>query len=163
VDPAGDARARLLDYLRRHAVMTLATTGPDGAAAAAVFYACDGASLYFLSAPGTLHARNLAADPRVAATIQDDVEDWSAIRGVQLRGQALQLEGDAEAQAKRCYAGRFPALFDPATCPPQIAAALPRIRWYRLDVSEWRLIDNSLGFGHADEGGSLAPLDPARR
>ncbi|MCC6173206.1 MAG: pyridoxamine 5'-phosphate oxidase family protein [Gammaproteobacteria bacterium] len=142
----------LHDYLARHAVMTLATTGPAGAAAAAVFYACDGAHLYFLSAPGTLHARNLAADPRVAATIQDDVDDWAAIKGVQLRGEAVQLAGEQEAQAMRCYAARFPAIFDPATCPPAIAAALPRIRWYRLGVSWWRLIDNSRGFGHAVEG-----------
>ena len=86
-----DAPARLRDYLRRHAVMTLATTGPEGAAAAAVFYACDGEDLLFLSAPGTLHARNLVADPRVAATVQDDVEDWAQIQGVQLRGRASVL------------------------------------------------------------------------
>ena len=162
--PAAHAPARLHDYLARHAVMTLATTGPAGAAAAAVFYACDGADLYFLSAPGTLHARNLAADPRVAATIQDDVDDWAAIKGVQLRGEVVQLAGEQEAQAMRCYAARFPAIFDPRTCPPEIAAALPRIRWYRLGVSWWRLIDNSRGFGHADEGnGSQMPGRPIDR
>jgi len=146
-----DAPARLLDYLRRHAVMTLATTGPEGAAAAAVFYACDGEDLLFLSAPGTLHARNLVADPRVAATVQDDVEDWAQIQGVQLRGRASVLEGEAALAAQRVYAARFPAIFDPATQPAPIAAALARIHWYRMVPSTWRLIDNSRGFGRPEE------------
>ena len=156
------AVARLREYLEAHAVMTLATSGPQGAAAAAVFYAAAGAGLYFLSAPGTLHARNLAADPRVAATIQDDVEDWARIQGVQLLGRAVMLDGAAASQAERCYAARFPAIFDPATRPAQIGAALARIRWYRLDVERWRLIDNSRGFGRAEEG-SGEELDVAGR
>lgn len=146
-----DARARLREYLQRHAVMTLATAGADGAAAAAVFYACDGDDLVFLSAPGTLHARNLAADPRVAATVQDDVEDWARIQGVQLLGQAAVLDGEAALAAQQVYATRFPAIFDPATQPAPIAAALARIRWYRFVPSRWRLIDNSRGFGRPEE------------
>ncbi len=146
-----EARARLRDYLHRHAVMTLATQGVDGAAAAAVFYACDGDDLVFLSAPATLHARNLLVDPRVAVTVQDDVEDWAQIRGVQLRGHASALEGEAALAAQGVYAARFPAIFDPATQPAPIAAALSRIRWYRLVPSWWRLIDNSRGFGRPEE------------
>lgn len=146
-----DARTRLRDYLRRHAVMTLATSGTEGAAAAAVFYACDGDELIFLSAPSTLHARNLVADPRVAATIQDDVEDWAAIQGVQLRGRCTQLDGEEALAAQRIYAARFPAIFDPATQPAPIAAALARIRWYRLVPESWRLIDNSRGFARPEE------------
>ena len=37
-----DARARALAYVAGHHVMTLATQGPDGPWAAAVFYAADG-------------------------------------------------------------------------------------------------------------------------
>jgi len=146
-----DARERLRDYLARHAVMTLATSGAEGAAAAAVFYACDGDDLVFLSAPTTLHARNLVADPRVAATIHDDVDDWTAIQGVQLRGRCIELEGEAATAAQRVYAARFPAIFDPATQPAPIAKALARIRWYRLVPDSWRLIDNSRGFGRPEE------------
>jgi hypothetical protein len=43
-------------YLAGHHVMTLATQGGEGPWAAAVFYASDGASLIFLSAPNTRHA-----------------------------------------------------------------------------------------------------------
>lgn len=36
-------------YLEQHRVMTLATCGPDGPWAAAVFYVSVGSTLYFLS------------------------------------------------------------------------------------------------------------------
>jgi len=37
-----------------------------------VFYASEGSSLIFLSAPKTRHCQNLAQDPRCAATIHED-------------------------------------------------------------------------------------------
>ncbi|MFO1427352.1 MAG: pyridoxamine 5'-phosphate oxidase family protein [Steroidobacteraceae bacterium] len=146
-----DRRLVLEQYLDSHAVLTLATSGPAGAAAAAVFYARDGADFYFLSAPSTLHARNIASTAAVAATVQDDVEDWAHIRGVQLRGWALQLAGVEARQAQAHYARRFPAIFDPQRRPAAIAAALERIHWYRLAAEHVRLIDNARGFGRPEE------------
>jgi uncharacterized protein YhbP (UPF0306 family) len=146
-----DRRTQVLGYLAGHAVMTLATAGEGGPAAAAVFYANAGLELYFLSAPGTLHARNLAADPRVAATIQQDLADWAQIRGLQLIGTARQVAAAAEEQAREVYAARFPAVFAPGAASSPLAAALARIGWYELSVRRIRFIDNSAGFGHADE------------
>ena len=77
-------RERVLAYLRGHRVMTLATQGPEGPWAAAVFYASDGFTLYFLSAPSTRHCIDIARHARVAATIQEDYADWPQIQGVQL-------------------------------------------------------------------------------
>ena len=88
-----DAARRALAYLAEHHVMTLATHGPLGLWAAAVFYASDGFQLYFLSAGHTRHAQNMAASPRVAATIQEDYDDWTAIQGIQLEGTARPLAG----------------------------------------------------------------------
>ena len=156
-----DRRKELERYLDEHAVMTLATSGPDGAAAAAVFYARDGADFIFLSAPATLHARNIAAAAAVAATVQDDIEDWARIRGVQLRGRALQLQGTEAQQAQALYARRFPSIFDPQRRPPAIAAALERIRWYRLAAGHVRLIDNARGFGRPEEWTREQWLAPA--
>lgn len=85
------------EYLAGHNVMTLATHGPMGLWAAAVFYVNDGWQLYFLSAGHTRHATNLAASPRVAATIQEDYADWEAIKGIQLEGTVRLLEGGARA------------------------------------------------------------------
>ncbi len=141
----------VLGFLHQHSVLTLATAGSDGPGAAAVFYACDGFDPVFLSAPNTLHGRHLAEDPRAAATVQEHFEDWSSIRGVQLSGTTARLQGDAELQAQRQYAARFPAIFDPSLAGSGIRAAMAKVHWYRLECARVRFIDNSLGFGHRDE------------
>ena len=146
-------------YLREHHVMTLATQGADGPWAAAVFYAHEGAGLVFLSAPTTRHARNLAADARCAATIHDDVDDWQAVRGVQLEGVVRRLAGDDARAAQRLYGGKFPLVADLGRAPLAIAEAFARIRWYRLDAARVHLIDNRRGFGHR-ESFEFAPPPP---
>jgi uncharacterized protein YhbP (UPF0306 family) len=141
------------DYLTAHHVMTLATQGSDGPWAAAVFYASDGNSLIFLSSPTTRHCRNLAQDARCAATIQDDVQDWAQIKGVQLEGQVTELEGEAERRAQQLYGEKFPLVSPLTHIPPAIVKALAKVRWFRLTPEHFYFIDNSKGFGHRDEIG----------
>ena len=136
--------------LAAHHVMTLATVGADGPWAAAVFYAHEDASLYFLSSPSTRHGTNLARDARCAATIQHDVASWSDVRGLQLEGRARRLAGDEAGHARRLYGVKFPLVTDLARAPAAIALAFARIAWYRLDVERVHVIDNRLGFGHRD-------------
>jgi uncharacterized protein len=141
-------RQAALDYLQSHQVMTLATTGPDGIWAAAVFYVNDLFDLIFLSAGHTRHGRNLSARPDVAATIQEDYRDWPAIQGIQLEGKVHQLTGAERATAVRQYEGKYPFV---ATAAPAIQSALQRVNWYRLAPTRLYFIDNSQGLGHRDE------------
>ena len=138
-------------YLAGHHVMTLATQGPQGPWASAVFYAGDGASLIFLSAPGTRHCRNLVRDNRCAATIQEDYREWSQIKGIQLEGRVIELQGDEEKRAQRLYGEKFPVVGAVADVPPAIVKALAKVRWFRLVPEHFHFIDNSKGFGHRDE------------
>ena len=138
-------------YLAGHHVMTLATQGPQGPWASAVFYAGDGASLIFLSAPNTRHCRNLAQDARCAATIQEDYREWSQIKGIQLEGRVIELQGDEEKHAQRLYGEKFPVVGAVADVPPAIVKALAKVRWFRLVPEHFHFIDNSKGFGHRDE------------
>jgi uncharacterized protein YhbP (UPF0306 family) len=110
---------KTISYLESHNVMTLATNGPEGLWAAAVFYASYGFELYFLSAPTTRHSRNIAANPHVAVTIQEDYKDWLAIRGVQLEGECRQLDGESRSTAIERYEAKFPIIGPDA--PSQIA------------------------------------------
>ena len=87
-----DAKQLALAYLANHQVMTLATSGPQGLWAAAVFYASEGFTLTFLSAAHTRHAQNITAVPHVAATIQEDYRDWQKIQGIQLEGSVVLLD-----------------------------------------------------------------------
>ena len=146
-----DPRAQVLAYLRGHHVMTVATAGPDGPAAAAVFYASCGLDLCFLSAPHSLHGRNIAIDPRVAITIQGDCTAWSDIKGIQMLGTARLLDGEEAGDARRLYAARFPEIPVSGSATGTMARALLRIRWYRVTTTWLRFIDNARGFGHRDE------------
>ncbi len=138
-------------FLESHHVLTLATSGEEGPWAAAVFYASRGFTLWFLSAPTTRHARNLTARSRVAATVQEDTADWRAVRGVQLEGTAQLLAGAEAEEARGIYGAKFPLVASGGGAPPEIAAALERIRWYRLLPERLYLVDNAAGFGKREE------------
>ncbi|MFQ5611612.1 MAG: pyridoxamine 5'-phosphate oxidase family protein [Anaerolineae bacterium] len=142
---------RTLAYLQNHNVMTLATSGPEGLWAAAVFYVNDGFTLYFLSAPTTRHSRNIAAQPGVSATIQEDYRDWPQIKGIQLEGMARRIEGREQAAATRRYGAKFPIIGNLSRAPLEIARAMRKIAWYKIVPERLYFIDNSLGLGHRDE------------
>ncbi|MBP6015084.1 MAG: pyridoxamine 5'-phosphate oxidase family protein [Candidatus Promineofilum sp.] len=141
------AETRARDYLRDHHVLTLATHGPEGVWAAAVFYANDGFQLYFLSAGHTRHAQNIAASPQVAATIQEDYADWTAIKGIQLEGTVRMLAGKEREAAIALYAKKFSFLTQPISV---VESALMRVNWYCLSPARLYFVDNSRGFGHRD-------------
>jgi uncharacterized protein YhbP (UPF0306 family) len=144
-------RARVLEYLRAHHVVTLATHGHQGPWAAAVFYVNDGFTLYFLSAPKSRHGSNVVAHPRIAATIQDDYADWPDIKGVQLEGVASEISGDEQKRARALYGEKFPVVGKLSKAPAAIVAALAKVRWYKIVPVRLYFVDNSVAFGHRDE------------
>mgnify|MGYP001550645614 FL=1 len=146
-----DLHARVQDYLAAQHVMTLATAGGDGPWAAAVFYVHENWALYFLSGSSSRHCRNLAHNPRVSATIQQDYSDWREIKGVQLEGVATRLSGAEPERARSLYGAKFPLLRNPADAPAEIAKAIAKISWYRIVPERAYFIDNSVAFGHRDE------------
>jgi len=152
VTPDADALPRrAAAYLASHHVMTLATHGAGGAWAAALFYANEDFRLYFLSSPASRHCANIALDPRVAVTVQEDYADWSAIQGIQMEGVAAELSGEERAHAQRLYAARVPLLARLAEAPAAILEAFARVHLYRIEPRRIWFIDNSAGFGHRDE------------
>lgn len=146
-----NARDRVIDYLQSHRVMTVATLGKEGPAAAAVFYVNQGLNFYFLSAAHTDHCRNLLHDPRTAITIHEDYAEWSAIKGVQMHAVGRELQAAELDAVRRLYARKFPQALDPEAASGAIARALLKIRWYELAASHVRFIDNSVRFGHREE------------
>lgn len=143
-----NARELALAYLAAHQVMTLATTGPQGVWAAAVFYVNDGFDLFFLSAGHTRHAQNFTAVPHIAATIQEDYRDWQQIQGIQLEGAVSLLADVSRETAIKQYRQKYPFLAQ-ADAPMQ--AAMAKVNWYVLKPERLFFIDNRLGLGHRDE------------
>jgi uncharacterized protein YhbP (UPF0306 family) len=148
VNKVSEPRERALAYIQGHNVVTLATTGPDGIWAAAVFYAEVAFTLYFLSAEHTRHARNVAYQSRIAATIQEDYADWPDIQGIQLEGTVRKLSGEEKERAIGRYQVKYPFIAQPV---PKLMSALNKVSWYVLEPQRLFFVDNTRGFGHRDE------------
>ncbi len=156
--------------------MALGTQGPEGPWVAAVYFAADVAEgrarLYFLSSPTSRHGRNLAANPAVAAAINEDEHDWRAIRGIQLEGVCEPVAAPLEAlRAWRAYFGKYPfvrqVLRGAKVAGGEMAAKLLRTRLYQVRVRRLFYLDNRLGFGDREEvpelSDALAALENATR
>jgi uncharacterized protein YhbP (UPF0306 family) len=141
-------RETALHYLQEHHVMNLATTGSDGVWGAAVFYVNHDFEIYFLSAATSRHSLNIAANPAVAITVQEDYTAWKEIKGIQAEGHVIQLAGREKVHAVALYAKKYPLI---TNAPPPIARALQKVNWYRFSPSRFYFIDNSIAFGHRDE------------
>jgi len=140
-------REKVLAYLESHHVMTLATSGPDGPWAAAVFYASREFELYFVSSPKSRHAADLQRRPSAAAAIHEDYRDWRAIQGIQLAGTCVRLQGAAREAALACYREKFNFLDNPAAELAPVLEALGKAACYRLSPSELHFVDNPSRFG----------------
>jgi len=141
-----------LAYLETHNTLTLATIGPEGPWAAALFYVNDAFALYWLSDPQTRHSRNIARNPSVAVTVNEDYRDWRVIQGIQMEGRAEQIGPLAKAsQAMGLYVAKYPFLGDWRNPPPVLAKALDAARMYRFTPRRVLFIDNTQGFGHRQE------------
>jgi hypothetical protein len=77
--------------------------------AATVFYVSMGFDLYFRSKACSRHMRNLTTNPRVAATINEDAEDWRAIKGIQLEGRVdVVSRHDETRRVMEAFSLRYP-------------------------------------------------------
>lgn len=147
-------KQQVLDYLASHNTMTLATCDGDVPWAATVFYASDDLRLYFFSSPESRHCQNLAANARVAVTIQEDYKDWRLIKGIQLEGN---IEwGDSvidKAKAIAIYARKYPAVIKLFTDPANgvYHRAFLKVKFYCVVPERLFFIDNEQGFGKRQE------------
>lgn len=149
-------RVRIEEYLSAHTTVTLATVTDSGApAAAAVFYVHDTAlNLYFLSEEHTRHGANLLASPSVAATIQDDGQDWRKIKGLQMTGVARPAKGPEVPHAAALYAWKYAfvrSALSRGDDPEILSGPLARAHFWVLHPQRIRLIDNTVRFGFKAE------------
>ena len=147
-------KQQILDYLHSHNTMTLATCSGDVPWAATVFYASDEFELYFFSSPDSRHGQNLAANARVAVTVQEDYKDWRTIKGIQLEGKAVRVDGVIEkAKAMGIYARKYADVIRLFTDPASGAfyKAFLKVKFYRVDPERLFFIDNQQGFGKRQE------------
>ena len=149
-----ELKQKVLGYVQSHHTMTLSTCASDIPWAATVFYASDNLKLYFFSVPDSRHCQNLAANPRVAVTIQEDYKDWQQIKGIQLEGRAALVDGVMEkAKAMAIYARKYPEIIKLFTNPSSGAfyRAFLKVKFYCITPEKLFYIDNAQGFGKRQE------------
>jgi uncharacterized protein len=149
-----ELKQQVLDYLQGHNTMTLATCFGDLPWGATVFYASDDLNLYYFSAPDSRHCQNLAANARVAVTIQEDYKDWRQIKGVQLEGAVMLVDSVFEkAKAMAVYGRKYRDVVKLFTDPSsgEFYKAFLKVKFYRVTPEKVFFIDNTQGFGKRRE------------
>lgn len=149
-----ELKQQILEYMEGHNTMTLGTCQGETPWAATVFYASDGFRLYFFSAPDSRHCQNLAANPRVAVTIQEDYHDWRQIKGIQLEGKTVTVDSLIEkGKAMAVYARKYPGVMKIFTDPSSGAfyRAFLKVKFYCVLPERIFYIDNEQGFGKRQE------------
>ena len=141
-----DIRKKILELLRKHRIMTVATLRPDGwPQATTVGFVSDGLRIYFLCAAESQKAANLARDNRVSLTIDHDVADPMAIEGLSMAALAVPVTEPAEkAKMLSLLAAKYPEY---GALPPPDSAA---VRIFRVEPTVISVLDYRKGFGHTD-------------
>ena len=125
---------RIIEFIKRHHVLTLATVSAQGEPyCAACFYAYDKERnrLIFTSDDSTRHAQQMLENKKVAIGITLETRIVGKVQGVQICGIAQR----GNEKDKATYIKRFP-----------YAAVAPLNIW-AVEPTFIKLTDNTLGFG----------------
>ncbi len=135
----------ILDIMRRHKAMTLATVRPDGfPQATTVVYANEGFDLYFCCDAASQKAKNLRKCDKVSAAIDRYTNDWNKLRALSLGGHAQLLKGKRDREhACAVLVKKLPEMADYSPSDPAMA-------FVRIRPSVISVLDYTQGFGHTD-------------
>ena len=127
----------IADFIKKHHVLTLATTYEGLPWVANCFYAYmeESNSFVFTSDRKTKHIRDLEEGNTVAASIVLETSVVGKIQGIQLRGKLSEPSDERLKSARLAYLKRFP-----------FAALMETTLWV-LEPEYIKMTDNRLGFG----------------
>ena len=127
----------MVDFLRRHHVLTLATCRDNRPWCCQCFYVyvdrlC---GLVFTSDTTTRHIAEAVQQPYVAGSIVLESTVVGKLQGIQLEGKLIEADGELLKEIKFAYLKRFPF------------ALLMNTKLWFLELSSMKMTDNRLGFG----------------
>lgn len=128
---------RVVEFIKEHHVLTLATTVDNQPYCANCFYAYleDENILVFSSDEDTKHISDVRKNRLVAASVVLETKTVGKIQGLQIMGEMLEAKEEALKRANKAYLKRFPY------------AILKSTKLWLLDISFIKMTDNRLGFG----------------
>ena len=143
-------QSKVVELLRQHRIMTIATLRPDGwPQATTVGYVSEGLSLWFLCGLQSQKARNLALDNRVSITVDHDTPDIMAITGLSMAARAHPVRDRSEAQK---VLGLLAAAYTESSTikPPMPMPGPEDVAVFRVEPEVISVLDYTKGFGHTD-------------
>ena len=128
---------RMVKFLRRHHVMTLATCRDNRPWCCQCFYVyverlC---GLVFTSDTTTRHIAEAMEQPYIAGSIVLETAVVGKVQGIQLEGKLVEAEGELLKEIKTAYMKRFPF------------ALLMNTKLWFIELQTMKMTDNRLGFG----------------
>lgn len=129
---------RILKFIQKHHVMTIATLSEKGLPHTAnLFYAYDKnqAAFIFTSSLSTAHGADMERTEYVGANIVLESSQIGCLEGLQIEGRAFRALGDQLPAAKKSYLIRFPF------------AVVAELELWVLKIDFLKMTDNKLGFG----------------
>ena len=128
---------RIIRFLRKHHVLTIATAiaGEPWCANCFYVYMKDENAFVFTTDMETRHGQEFIKNPAVAGSVVLETRIIGKIRGIQFQGMVSALEGKELEKATRLYIRRFPV------------AILMETKLWKVDLTHIKMTDNRLGFG----------------
>jgi uncharacterized protein len=128
---------RIIKFLGKHHVLTIATSNGSEPWCASCFYVYleEENALVFTSDLKTRHGQEFLKNPEVAGNIYLETRIIGKIRGIQFRGTISEPEGELAEIARRAYIKRFP-----------VAMLMDTHLWV-VKLTLIKMTDNRLGFG----------------
>src|ERR1017187_7216325 len=127
---------KIVKFLSKHHLLTLATSLDNEPYCSSLFYAFleSHEMLVFMSQDNTKHIRDIKYNNKVAGTIAPETT-IAKIQGIQLTGTIEILDGQLLALAKSSYQKKFP-----------MSKLMDGII-YGIELNYIKMTDNTLGFG----------------
>jgi len=125
---------KIITFIKKHHVMSLATADGEDVSVCSLFYAYDMKKSCFVVASNddTLHVKHVLKNPVIAGNILLETDEIGKIQGLQFRGNMTQL---ANRSLQKLYFKTF----------PYAVAMTPKL--WQIEVNYFKLTDNRLGFG----------------
>ncbi len=130
---------RILNFIKKHHILTLAVCNNNMPYCCTCFYAFDNNSVSFIftSERHTRHHQEMISNNKVSGAIALETKIIGKIQGIQFTGIAINPNEDEQSELKKLYLKKFPYTL------PFLSTAF----FWKVDIEHIKMTDNNLGFG----------------
>ena len=98
------------EYMKDHNICTIAMADQGTPIAVTMYYVSHDLHLFVSTTPDSHKVSILKANPKISVTIDEDYDDWSEIKGIQLFGRASIASENIHSKLNDSFSKKFPIL-----------------------------------------------------